>query len=247
MTGLDHALRAERVTLLATPAARMLLGASMFMAAASLSANLAAVERSAIDDDWAIRAALHSSTVATLIFSLVAGVYSATTDHRFGLADQRALSQPHRRVLVAAKSIAAAAIGLLYAVLGAITALGAGYVNFAARNSTLDFGSSLVWRPLLGIMVAAPLFAIVGVALGTLVRNQPIAIGGSLAWLLLVEPAALLGLPSVGRWLPGASGLALTFAPDPNLLTQLGGALVLSLITAAIVVASVMSYKRADI
>lgn len=32
------------------------------------------------------------STVATLVFALVAGLYSATSDQRFGLLGQRALS-----------------------------------------------------------------------------------------------------------------------------------------------------------
>jgi hypothetical protein len=223
------AVRAERVTALATPAARLLLVASVVMAAVSLTANVAAV--SDIEAETTLRMAMHASTVATLIFALVAGVYSATTDHRFGLVDQRVLSEPRRRVVLAAKALVSAGVGLLYGVLGGVTAVGVATAYFASQGASFDAGSPVVGRALLGVVIAAPLFAVLGVGVGTLVRNQPVALGGSLAWMLIVEPAVLLGAPGVGKWFPGGAGLALTYSPDEHLLGQGAGGVLLVGIT----------------
>jgi len=45
----------------------------------------------------------------------------------------------------------------------------------------------------------------VGVALGTLVRNQMLAITGSLIYLFVIDPILLTLAPEAGKWLP--SGL----------------------------------------
>lgn len=242
---LGAALRAERLTALATPAAKLLLGGSVVMAAVSCSANLAAIDDLATDD--AVQVAMHASTVATLIFSALAGVYSATTDLRFGLLDHRLLSEPRRAVVLGAKAATAAATGLLYGLLGALTA--AVVASLYYWFSGVDFGllSPLVTRSLIGVIVAAPLFAVIGVALGIIIGNQPTAIGGVLAWFLIVEPILLVGLPGVGKWLPGAAGLAMTNSPDPALLTQVGGGLGLALYAAGAYAIAGQVFHRAEI
>lgn len=223
---LGAAIKAEAVTVLATPAARMLLIASLVMAGVSLTAN--SVPFDDLGAPGVLRGLMHASTVATLIFAMVAGVYSATTDFRFGLVDQRVLNQPLRQVVLGAKAITAGIIGLVYGCLGAVVAAVVGSILFSQQGASFDVGSEVVARALIGLVVAAPLFAIIGVAIGTILRNQPTAVGGSLAWLLIVEPAAILGLPAVGKWLPGAAGLALTYSPDDILLSQVAGGLLLT-------------------
>jgi ABC-2 type transport system permease protein len=46
---------------------------------------------------------------------------------------------------------------------------------------------------------------VVGVSLGTLVRNQMLAIVGALVYLFIVDPLLLALFPDAGKWLP--SGL----------------------------------------
>ncbi len=243
--GLGPSLSAERLTALATPAARLLLVASVVMSAISAVANLSAVQD--ISTDEAIRLAMHSSTVATLIFSVLAGLYSATTDHRFGIVDQRLLGQPRRGVVLAAKAMTTAILGLLYGMLGAATAVLAAGGFYWAKGVSFDPTSPLVIRALVGVVLAAPMFAVIGVAVGTIVRNQPIAIGGTLAWLLIIEPTAIVGLPSIGGWLPGAAGLALTYGPDPALLSQVTGGAVLAGYTTVAYHLATHFFARADI
>jgi len=102
-------------------------------------------------------------------------------------------------------------------------------------------------RALFGLALAAPLFAVLGVCVGTLARNQPIALGGSLVWLLVVEPAVILGASGFGRWLPGASALALTFSPDKALLSQLQGGLLLAVFVVVALGSAAHHFVSADL
>ncbi len=217
----------------------------MLMAALSGGASLLAVDD--ITTDASLQLAMHSSTVATMVFALVGGLYSSTTDHRFGLVDQRLLSQPNRAIVLLAKAAISGVVGLVYGLLGAATAAGITALYFRSQAERLEITDPLVTRALLGIVLAAPLFAVIGVAVGTLVRSQPAAIGGTLAWILMAEPAALVGLPNVGKWLPGSSGLALTFSPDEALLDQTAGGLLLLAYVALVLFAAVASFRNADL
>lgn len=217
------ALAAEGINVRSTPTAPALLAGSVVMAVASCLANLAVTDRSELADPDTLQRAMHASTVATLVFALVAGIVFSTSDFRFGRIDQLLLSDPRRGRLVRSKAIVGAAVGLVYGTVGAAAAVGAISGYFAANGTTLNLGTSEVWQPVVGVIVGASLFAVLGVGVGFAVQNQPAAIAGALACMLIVEPTALLGLPSVGRWLPGAAGLALTRSPDPNLHAQTAG------------------------
>jgi ABC-2 type transport system permease protein len=81
---------------------------------------------------------------------------------------------------------------------------------------------------LLGVLVGAPLYGVLGVGVGALVRNQVAAIVGALAWILVVENLVIALLPDVGRWLPGgaAAALAQLATPEGELLPAWAGGLV---------------------
>lgn len=242
---LRQTIRAEVRSATATPAAKLLLMMSVVMAIASTVANLSAVDDLTTDDS--VQLAMHASTVPTLMFSILAGLYSATTDFRFGLMDQRLLSQPNRKQVLGAKAAVSGATGLLYGVIGAVTAVAIGLVYFQLNGETFDAGSPLVVRSLIGVIIGAPLFAMLGVAIGMIVRNQPIAIGGTLAWLLIIEPVVIVGVPTVGRWLVAGSGVALTNAPDPGLLDQPSAGLMLAAITSTFLLAAAWRFRNADL
>lgn len=242
---LTSSIRAEIKSAMATPAAKLLLAMSVVMATASTVANLSAVDDLTTDD--ALQLAMHASTIPTLMFSILAGLYSATTDFRFGLMDQRLLSNPNRTQVLGAKATVAGATGLLYGAIGALTAIAIGVAYFQFSGETFDAGSPLVVRALIGVIVGAPLFAVLGVALGTIIRNQPIAIGGTLAWLLIIEPVVIVGAPKVGRWFPGGAGVALTNAPDPGLLDQVPAGLTLATVTGLLLLIAAWRFRSADL
>jgi ABC-2 type transport system permease protein len=77
------------------------------------------------------------------------------------------------------------------------------------------------------------LYAVIGVALGALIRNQIIAVSALLVWMLAVEWIVVPSYPSVGRWLPlGAASAVMQLEPsiglDGRLLPPALGGLVLA-------------------
>jgi hypothetical protein len=103
----------------------------------------------------------------------------------------------------AAKAVAAALIGLALAVLSEavvllITVPGAGLSVHNARAT------------LLGVLVAAPLAAILGVGLGAVVRGQGGGIAVALIWLLVGENLMPVISRDATRYAPGRAFAAVT-------------------------------------
>jgi hypothetical protein len=84
-----------------------------------------------------------------------------------------------------------------------------------------------VWSILAGTLVYSTLFAVIGVGLGTLLRNQVLAVAGALAWVAVVEHILVNLIPEIGKWLPTAAGQAIVRTPLENLLSPLAGAVLL--------------------
>lgn len=247
MTRLGRFVRADIANVRSTPTAKALLLGSAVMACLSCVANLSTIADAELRSPDTVQLAMHASTVATLVFALVAGVVSATADFRFGRVDQLLLTDPNRSLVLAAKALVAMLVGVVYGIVGSIVAVSATAGFFAVKGESFDMASEAVVRPLAGLLLGASLFGACGVAIGIAVRHQPAALAGSLAWLLIVEPTVLLGLPDVGRWLPGAAGLALTLSPDPNLLGQFPGAFLLLTWTAVASAIGLRAFRRADL
>ncbi len=222
-----HLLRSELLNLGATATAKVLLAASMLMAAISLLANLATVDSAELGSTATIERVMHASTVATLTFALIAGIVSSTTDYRFGRMDQLLLSEPRSSRVLATKTVTGFMLGVVYGLAGGAVALAVLAAYYRFSDVAVDLTSSVVLRPLAGSLLACGLFVVFGIGLGTAVRNQPAALGIGLAVLLVLQPPLLIGLPELGRLLPGAAGLSMTLAPDEALFGQLAGTVLL--------------------
>lgn len=238
---MNRGVRTDALNVISTPTAWILLVASMVMAALSLTANLLSFDVGELAARSTLQQAMHASTVATLTFALVAGLVSATSDYRFGRIDQLLLSEPSRSAVVGAKAIVGAVVGVVYGLAGSIVAVVVLRIFYGFRDVPVELTSAVVVEPLIGAVLASALFGTIGVGVGTAVRSQPAAVAGGLAALLVVQPPMLIGLPEVGRWLPGAAGLAMTFSPDDALLGAFPGGLVLLAWT---VLAIVVGWRR---
>ena len=222
-----RSLRTEASLAIATPVARLLLVGSIVMAVVFCSANLAVIDD--LESDGTIQLALHAATVPVLIFSLLAGAYSASTDRRYGFIEQRLLSDTNRSRWLWSKALVQGAVGVVYGLLGVLTAVITCSVAFAVKDSSFDVADPQAVRALIGVVMAAPLLSIIGVFVGALVPNTPMAVAGILVWSLVIEPPVILGLPEVGRWLPTAGALGLTNSPDPDLASQWAGGVALAI------------------
>src|SRR5262249_30972034 len=94
------------------------------------------------------------------------------------------LQAPRRGRLVMAKALAAACAGVLLGLVAAVLSLGLELLDpsGATRLATAE----TLWTGA-GIVVASPLFAVLGVGFRLIVRSQALAIGAILVWLLAAE------------------------------------------------------------
>ncbi|QAY59219.1 ABC transporter permease [Microbacterium protaetiae] len=149
------------------------------------------------------------------VFPLLIGTLMVTAEFRHHTLTPTFLATPRRGLVLWSKTIVGVGIGVVYAVLALIAAVGpsAGFLAGFGQPTALD--DSDTWAMLGRIVIAFALWVLVGIGVGTLVRNQVAAVVIVLAFTQFVEPIARVagmfvdGLDSVLRFLPGAASDAL--------------------------------------
>ena len=149
------------------------------------------------------------------IFAMVLGITGMTGEYRYQTITPTFLVTPRRPRVVAAKMAAHLLVGVGYALTGLLVALVAGGVTVALRDADLGYGADGLWRAVALAVLAVGLWTLLGIGIGTLVRNQVAAILIAVAVTFLVEPLATFllaaaDLDSVVRWLPTNASAALT-------------------------------------
>jgi ABC-2 type transport system permease protein len=173
------------------------------------------------------QAALHlTSTGAVLV--IVLGIVISAGEYRTQTATDTFLTTPRRSRVVAAKLAIGAILGLALGSLGAAVGVPIAYVLFEAEGEALPTGDEEVWLTLGGVVLYAVLFAILGVAFGSLVRNQLVAIVSALTLVLLIEQLLTQSAESVGKWFPGNAGAGLVRTPGEFLEPGAGATLLLA-------------------
>jgi len=176
-----------------------------------------------------VRNVLSSASSGTLLL-LVIGILLMTNEARHNTATATFLITPDRTKIVAAKLAAVTIVGLALAAAASALTLVIALPWLAAKNVDVHLFSREVGLSLLGSVGANTLYAVIGVGVGCLVRNQTAAITASFVWMMVVE-GVLTGLrPGVGRWLPGGAANALTSTPTIHggMLPMWAGALLLA-------------------
>ncbi|WP_235866023.1 hypothetical protein [Serinibacter arcticus] len=157
-----------------------------------------------------------------------------------------------------------AGLGALYGVLAFAGSIAAGAIALNAFGLETGLGTSAVWLLVLRGIVAMALWSVIGVGLGTLVRNQVAAIVIVLAFTQFLEPvlrfAALLNSTTagIGTFLPGAASDGLVGASflsfgglggdsAPGMLEPWQGGLVLLAYALAAVVGGYFTSWRKDV
>jgi ABC-2 type transport system permease protein len=164
-----------------------------------------------------------------VVLFIILGIIGMTQEYRHRTATPTFLTTPRRGRVVVAKLIAyaAAAVPLALTVLAVNVAVV--YIHAGARGATptLD-GDNL--RILLSSGLALVVYAVLGVGVGALLRNQVGAIVGALVYLFVVEPI-IRQIPATApayKWLPGGGLEALTATlQGPELLEPWQGGLLL--------------------
>ena len=185
-------------------------------------------------------------TTAVFIATLT-GLIVVTSEFRYGTIRPTLLFEPRRRVVLAAKLAAAGLTGALLAVLSVGIAYGVGHAVLATRDVEVAATAADAWSALSGTVSAAAVSAMIGVAVGALIRNQAGAIIALATYALAVDAVLFAAVPSLGRYLPGKAGDALVGLPVEHLLTQGTGAAVAVAWLVAFAAAATVRTDRSDV
>jgi len=223
------------------------------MIPAALAISFAAVAGAVLSADGAgelessegIRRVL-SVTGTGAIVVLVVGIIMSAGEYRYGTAADAFLTTPRRHRVVAAKLTVGAGVGLAAGAVTSLTSVGIASLLYNVEGATFPFDDAEVWLTLAGTLAYTTLFAVLGVGLGSLVRNQVLAVTGALAWLAVVEHALVNLVPDIGRWLPAAAGQAMVRTPLDGLLSPLAGTALLAAYGAAIALAGLRVVATRD-
>jgi hypothetical protein len=209
-----------------------------------------------------------SVTAVGLVIPLLFGALVATTEYRHRTLTPTVLAQPRRGVVLAAKSVVAAAFGALYGVIGLAGSVGIGAPVLIAVGESAALETPEVIGVLLRTVLATGLWSVLGVGLGALLTSQIATIVIVLVFTQFVEPILRLVASvwewsaALGRFLPGAATDALVGA---GILSSLGaldptvptaavdallwwqGALVLTALATVFIASAALTTVRRDV
>lgn len=145
---------------------------------------------------------------------LVLGIRMVTDEFRYGTAVPTFISSPNRTRVIVSKVLVAGVAGMAIAALGQAAMVGSATAVFSMNGHDLEIGTRGL-QGIVGGVLAGGIWAVIGVGLGALIRNQVVAIVGSFVWLMAIEEIvrARLG-DTLGGFLPGQAGGTLALAPE---------------------------------
>lgn len=160
--------------------------------------NLGIDQQAAVD-------ATYANGISGYVFAIVLGILMMAGEFRHGTAVATFLTAPKRGSVLAAKLTMAVIGGMLFMVISTGLSLVAGYFTLLGFEDAASPSENLFLNTMLAAAVGGAVLGVIGVAIGTLVRNQMLAIVGALVYLFIVDPLLLALWPDIGKWLP--SGL----------------------------------------
>jgi ABC-2 type transport system permease protein len=213
MTPFSATLRSEWTKLSSLRSTKVMLACSVILALA-LSALLANV----VGNTWAdwkpadrrdyepIGAALIGQLASAILF-LVIGVRAATAEYGSGMMRLTLTATPRRGRVLAAKVLVVSAVTLVAALVGNVAMFLMVYAILSAYGiDTTGLGDPDALRAVLGASALAPLFPVIGLALGITLRSTAATIIAVLA-VIFVPPFLGGVLP------PSWQGDALEYVP----------------------------------
>jgi ABC-2 type transport system permease protein len=174
---------------------------------------------------------------------LLLGATVVTGEFRHATITATLLTTPHRRSVVTAKLAASAIAGAVLS-----TGLLIGALAVAAASGLAGPLRTTVLHAAVATVAAGMLLALLGVAIGLLVRNQTVALVAPLVWLVVIEPLTRsFGLTVLTPWLPGSLLADLGPGAPAGSPPPLMAAAILALYVAALTMLGARRLQRADI
>lgn len=188
-------------------------------------------------------------TGVTAMLAAIAGVLLFGSEVQHGTLASTLAARPARWIIVLAKSLIAATVGLVLGAAGLAAGFGGAAIAGLDAGDTSSVATTIGWA-----LLYTTLSAVLGLGLSMVVRNSTAAIGGLLVWGFVVENLLQLFLADeIARFLPFVAGNHL-LADSSGLgspgavavaLTRPENALVFAGYTVvALVLGSILLYRR---
>jgi ABC-2 type transport system permease protein len=218
-------LRSELLKLRTTRTSLILFGAMVVLVALVVSMHVLAPAAASLAGREQQMKVFEVGTIVGMLFGALFGANAIAAEFRYGTIRPTFLVTPRRWPVIAAKFVAAALVGIVVGLVAEGLMAGTAAAAFSARGITNLLTSADYERLFLGGAAAAALFAVIGVGVGSLIRNQAAALVTLFAWLFIVENILRGFVPGFGRFMPGSGGLSMTGQAGDRLLATTTGAL----------------------
>jgi ABC-2 type transport system permease protein len=153
---------------------------------------------------------LFSAMSSAETLAMVIGILAVTTEYRHRTVTSTYLAEPRRGRVVGSKLVTSAGWGGVAASAAGIGCLVLGLAVVIAGNGTSGIMLTEFGHVFPGVFLASMMFAVYGVGLGALLRNQVVALVVGLGFASIVEPIVVAVVPGVGKYLPGQAAQALS-------------------------------------
>lgn len=181
------------------------------------------------------------------LFAGLLGAMSLTSEITHGTIRPTLLATPRRHRVLAAKAVASAIAGAGFGIVATTTASLAGTIGLGLRGVDSALGTGDYVQFIVGGAVAAALWGVLGLGIGTMVRAQVPAVVGILAWVLFVEGILIENAPDIGRLAPSAVGRAISGLQAGTLLAPTPAFGLLALYGLAALTAARVALTRRDV
>jgi len=180
------------------------------------------------------------------VFAGLIGAMSVTAEIRHGTIRPTLLATPQRGRIIAAKAATSVLTGLAFGVVGTGLAAALGTAILSARGVAIHLDGSAYALLLAGGAAAAALWAVIGVGLGAIVKNQVTAVVVIFVWIEIIENLLVDGAPAISKYMPATLGQAITGDRIGTIHTPALGALLLTVYAVAAIAAGVVVTSRHD-
>lgn len=181
------------------------------------------------------------------LFAGLLGAMSVTAEIRHGTIRPTFLVSPGRARVVAAKVGVSALIGAGFGLAASTLAATVGTGALGARSIDVVLGAGDYALLVAGGAAASALWAVIGVGIAAVVRDQVPTLIGVTAWLLFVEGLFGEDLADVSKFAPGTLGMAISGQEPDTLLAPAISVLLLLLWAAAVAVVGTIAISRRDV
>jgi ABC-2 type transport system permease protein len=209
----------------------LIMGLALTGATTSAAIGFAGPGPLGLDTAVGQRTIFAQATTALVVVGIL-GIIAVTGEFVHETATPTFLMMPRRGQVVGAKLLTYAGIGLAYAAACTVVVLAVALPWLAAKDVDVVLTGTDLTRTLVGVNLEVALYAVLGAAVGCLVRNQIAAIVGFVVYIFVVGPilTGVEATSAAAQYLPYQAGNALgrlTSSADAAMLGQAAGGLVL--------------------